>query len=110
MIRSLNQLYSPLLKGQSPSSHMHNKESTLETMASRCSIMMLTLLLACLVMTAQSTKYSLHQDHVCDFRGTCKTKDDCAGICAAAGDSPTRVLCVPDPNGGKSSICCCFIA
>ncbi|CAL9122586.1 hypothetical protein MUK42_21642 [Musa troglodytarum] len=76
-------------------------------MASRYSTMMLALLLACLVMTAQSTKYSLHLDRVCDFRGTCKTVADCAPICKAARHDPTRTICLPDPNGGDSFICCC---
>ncbi|RRT81646.1 hypothetical protein GW17_00047030 [Ensete ventricosum] len=78
-------------------------------MASRCSTMMLALLLFCLVMTAQSTKYSLHQDRVCDFRGTCKTVADCGPICQAAGHSPTKVMCVPNLNGGDSFICCCRV-
>ncbi|URE09463.1 hypothetical protein MUK42_36217 [Musa troglodytarum] len=72
--------------------------------------MMLALLLACLVITAQSTKYSLHQDRICNFRGTCKTKANCARICQAAYHNLTWVFCVPDPNGDDSSICYCLIA
>ncbi|CAL9193717.1 unnamed protein product, partial [Musa hybrid cultivar] len=84
------------------------KRIHIETMASRCSTMMLSLLLACLVMNAQSTKYSLHRDLVCDFRGTCNTNEDCAGICEAAGYSSTRVICIPDPNANPSN-CCCIV-
>ncbi|CAL9122592.1 unnamed protein product, partial [Musa textilis] len=104
-------LHSPLFKGQSPSSHMHKKESTLETMASRCSTMLLALLLFSLVMTARSTNYSLHQDSDCDILGPCKTKADCAAPCKAAGHSPTAVLCVPDPTGAdRGTVCCCITA
>ncbi|THU51318.1 hypothetical protein C4D60_Mb06t29760 [Musa balbisiana] len=111
MICSLNQLYFPLFKSHSPSFHMHKKESTLETMASRYSTMMLALLLGCLVMTAQSTNYSLHEDGDCDILGPCKTKADCAKPCKAAGHSPTAVLCVPDPTGSnRGTVCCCITA
>ena len=44
----------------------------------------------------------------CDFVGSCKNKADCAKPCGAKGHSPTAVLCVPNPNGGKR--CCCIIA
>ncbi|URE08477.1 hypothetical protein MUK42_35158 [Musa troglodytarum] len=73
---------------------MHKKESTLETMASRYSTMMLALLLGCLVMIAQSTNYSLHQDGDCDIRGPCKTKADCVRPCQAAGHSPAAAVLV----------------
>ncbi|RWW01170.1 hypothetical protein GW17_00035806 [Ensete ventricosum] len=85
---------------------MHKRESTLETMAPRCSTMMLALLLFSLVMTARSTK-----DSDCDILGPCKTKADCAGPCQAAGHSPTAVLCVPDPtSGNRGTVCCCITA
>ncbi|URE10683.1 hypothetical protein MUK42_37277 [Musa troglodytarum] len=43
-------------------------------MASRCSTMLLALLLFSLVMTARSANYSLHQDSDCDILGHARPK------------------------------------
>ncbi|CAL9069413.1 unnamed protein product [Musa banksii] len=80
-------------------------------MASKISVLIVSLLVLSLVMLVTSTGYSVDQYHgKCDFVGGCHTKDDCAEPCAAAGHSPAAVICVPDPTGGSNGkMCCCIL-
>ncbi|URE10462.1 hypothetical protein MUK42_21917 [Musa troglodytarum] len=85
---------------------MHRKEPTLETMASRCSTMLLALLLFSFAITARSTKY-----RNCDIVGEgCSKDDQCGYICKIFGRSSKNVLCIPDPiHKERGNVCCCLI-
>ncbi|CAL9122594.1 unnamed protein product [Musa textilis] len=113
MICSLKQLHSPLLKARSPSSHVHKREYTLETMASRCSTVMLALLPFSLAMIARSTSTTPRiKIATAIFVGhAINNKAGCAGPCQAAGHHPDGDPPHSDPtDSGRGSIRCCITA
>ncbi|CAL9122582.1 unnamed protein product [Musa textilis] len=83
---------------------MHKKESTLETMASRCSTMLLALLLFSLVMTPAYSQWN-----GCTILGEgCENDAECVIICQEDGQVLKSYRCISDPTGrDRGTVCCC---
>ncbi|CAD5179757.1 unnamed protein product [Musa acuminata subsp. malaccensis] len=82
---------------------MHKKESTSETMASRCSTMLLALVLFSLVITPAYSQFN-----GCTILGEgCKNDSECLIICQEEGQVKSY-SCIPDPTGrDRGTVCCC---